>query len=118
MSESSAVIVPFAVSDRWIVTVESERHFVKVRHRTRWYTVARRVGREERRHWCASRADALVIAEWQREAFERMAFAEQVEAMLARLPPIQRAKAIEKLKALADTKEPSTGDCHLTLVES
>ncbi|WP_226017893.1 hypothetical protein [Novosphingobium sp. FKTRR1] len=96
-----ASILPFVLKDRWIVTVESERHFVKVRHRTRWYAVARRIGHEDRRHWCASRADALVIAQWQRDAFERWAFAEQVESMLARLPPIQRAKAIEKLKALA-----------------
>ena len=118
MSNSSATVLPFTLADRWIVTVESERVFVKVRHRTRWYAVARRIGHEERRHWCASRADALVIAQWQREAFERMAFAEQVEAMLARLPPIQRAKAIEKLRALAGIDEPSTGDCHLTLVES
>lgn len=118
MSDATATILPFALKHRWIVTVESERHFVRVRHRTRWYAVARRMGHEDRRHWCASRADALVIAEWQREAFERMAFAEQVEAMLARLPPIQRAKAIEKLRALTDTNEPSAGDCHLTLVES
>lgn len=96
--------IPFALSDRWIITVESERHFVKVRHRTRWYVVARRKGHEDRRHRCASRADALVVAEWQREAFASLAFAERVEAMLARLPPIQRAKAIEKLRALADSE--------------
>lgn len=102
MSNTPAAILPFALADRWIVTVESQRQFVKVRHRTRWYVVARRVGHDERRHWCASRADALVIAGWQREAFERLAFAEQVEAMLSRLPPIQPAKAIEKLRALAE----------------
>ncbi|MEO6093932.1 MAG: hypothetical protein ABIT04_00555 [Novosphingobium sp.] len=85
MSEADAIVLPFAVSDRW-------------------YTVARRVGHDERRHWCASRADALVIAGWQREAFEQMAFAERVEAMLARLPPIQRAKALEKLRGLAEHK--------------
>lgn len=102
MSDALATILPFSLADRWIVTVESQRQLVKVRHRTRWYAVARRVGHDERRHWCASRADALVIAEWQREAFERLAFAEQVEAMLSRLPPIQRARAIEKLRALAE----------------
>lgn len=118
MSDGSTVVLPFALADRWIVAVESKRVFVKVRHRTRWYAVARRIGHEDRRHWCASRADALVIAEWQREAFERMAFAEQVEAMLARLPPIQRAAAMENLRALAAIDKPSTGDCHLTLVES
>ena len=111
-------IVPFAVSDRWIVTVESERHFVKVRHRTRWYAVAHRKGEESRRHLCANRADAVAIADMMREANERMAFTEQVEAMLARLPPVQRAKAIEKLRALADANEPPSGDCHLTLVET
>ena len=115
---STASILPFSLKNRWIVTVESERHFVKVRHRTRWYAVARRLGHEERRHWCASRADALVIAEWRREAFEHLAFAEQVEAMLARLPPIQRTQAIEKLRALADTSGQSSADCHLILVES
>lgn len=118
MSDSSATVLPFALKDRWTVAVESERVFVKVRHRTRWYAVARRIGHEDRRHWCASRADAIVIAEWQREAFERMAFAEQVEAMLARLSPIQRAKAIEKLRALAGIEEPSKGVCRLTLVEN
>jgi hypothetical protein len=44
MSERSAVVLPFALGNRWIVTVESERQFVKVRHRTRWYAVARRKG--------------------------------------------------------------------------
>lgn len=100
------VALPFAPKDRWIVTVESERRLVKVRHRTRWYTVARRIGHDERRHWCASREDALVIAEWQREGFEQVAFAEYIEAMLARLTPIQRARAIQKLIALASTNEP------------
>lgn len=118
MSGGSAAVLPFALADRWIVTVESERVFVNVRHRTRWYAVARRIGHEDRRHWCASRADALVIAEWQREAFERIAFAEHVEAMLARLPLIQRAKAIEKLRALAGVDEPANVGCHLTLVEN
>jgi len=50
MSNCSATVLPFALKDRWIVTVESERHFVMVRHRTRWYAVARRIGHEERRH--------------------------------------------------------------------
>jgi hypothetical protein len=66
MSNESSAVLPFVLKDRWIVTVESERHFVKVRHRTRWYAVARRIGHEERRHWCASRADALSIAEYMR----------------------------------------------------
>lgn len=47
-------LLPFALSDRWIVTVESERRLVNVRHRTRWYAVARRKGHEDRRHWCAT----------------------------------------------------------------
>ena len=102
MSEATTAVLPFALRDRWIVTVESERHFVKVRHRTRWHAVARRRGHEDRRHWCASRADALGIAEYMREAFEQIAFAEQCQAMLDRLPPIQRAKAIQRLKALAE----------------
>ncbi len=92
MSDESAAVLPFALKDRWIVTVESERHFVKVRHRTRWYAVARRIGHEERRHWCASRADALVIAGWQREAFERLAWAEQFKAQYDRLPAARQAE--------------------------
>jgi len=85
MSDCSATVMPFALKDRWIVTIESERHFVKVRHRTRWYAVARRLGHEDRRHWCASRADARVIAEWQREAFERLAELARFEAYLETL---------------------------------
>jgi hypothetical protein len=102
MSNESATVLPFALKDRWIVTVESERHFVKVRHSTRWYAVARRIGYEEHRHWCASRADALCIAEHMREGFERRAFAEECQAMLDRLPPIQRAKAIQRIRALVE----------------
>jgi len=101
-ADETSCVLPFTLSDRWIVTVESERRFVKVRHHTRWFAEARRKGHEDRRHWCASRADALWVAEQMREGFERMAFAEEVEAMLARLPPIQRAKAIERLRALAE----------------
>ena len=101
-AKEAASVLPFALKDRWIVTVESERHFVKVRHRTRWYAVARRIGHDEHRHWCASRADALGIAEYMREGFERWAFAEQCQAMLDRLPPIQRAKAIQRLRALVE----------------
>jgi hypothetical protein len=101
VSDCSATILPFSLKNRWIVTVESERHFIKVRHNTRWYTVARRIGHDERRQRWASRADALVIAEWQREAFERMAWAEQFQAMLDRLPPIQREKAMLQLRLLA-----------------
>jgi len=100
MSDESAAVLPFALKDRWIVTVESERHFVKVRHRTHWYVVARRIGHEERRHWCASRADALVIAEWQREAFERMAELERFEAMYNRLTETQRARFDAYLETL------------------
>lgn len=89
MSDESAAVLPFALKDRWIVTVESERHLVKVRHRTRWYAVARRIGHEDRRLLCASRADALVIAGWQREAFERLAWAEQFKAMYEAAPERQ-----------------------------
>lgn len=92
MSDESAAVLPFALKERWIVTVESERHLVKVRHRTRWYAVARRIGHEDRRHLCASRADALVIAGWQREAFERLAWAEQFKAMYEAAPEWKRAK--------------------------
>jgi hypothetical protein len=100
MSDGSAAVLPFALKDRWIVTVESERHFVKVRHRTRWYAVARRIGHDERRHWCASRADALVIAGWQREAFERLAWAEQFKAMYDAAPEWKRAEVDAYLATL------------------
>ncbi|SCW85269.1 hypothetical protein SAMN02927924_03391 [Sphingobium faniae] len=99
-ADEPAAVLPFALKDRWIVTVESERHFVKVRHRTRWYAVARRIGHEDRRHWCASRADALVIAGWQREAFERMAELERFEALYNRLTVTQRARFDAYLEAL------------------
>lgn len=99
-ADETAAVLPFALKDRWIVTVESERHFVKVRHRTRWYAVARRKGHEDRRHWCASRADALVIAGWQREAFDRMAELERFEAMYERLTEAQRARFDAYLETL------------------
>ena len=92
MSNPMGIVLPFALQDRWIVTVESERCFVKVRHRTRWYSVARRIGHEDRRHWCASRADAIVIAKWQREAFDRSAECEQLEAVYNQLPESKRAR--------------------------
>jgi hypothetical protein len=102
MSLPDSNILPFALEDRWIVTIECERVLVNVRHRTRWYAVGRRVGHEERRHRCASREDAIIIAGYQREAFEKLAQLEDFEAMLNRLPPIQRAKAIQKIRELAE----------------
>ena len=98
---SDAAILPFALKDRWILTVESERYFVKVHHRTRWFAVARRIGHDERRHWCASRADALVIAEWQREAFERLAWADQFKALYDAAPEWKRAEVDAYLETLA-----------------
>lgn len=100
MSGRSATVLPFALKDCWIVTVESERHFVKVRHHTRWYAVARRIGHEERRHWCASRPDALVIAQWQREAIEQLAWAEQFKATYDRLPAARQAEVDAYLESL------------------
>ena len=72
MDKSAASVLPFALANRWIVTVESERNLVNVRHRTRWYAVARRKGHEERRYRCASRPDAIGIAEILREGFREM----------------------------------------------
>lgn len=100
MSDGSAAVLPFALKDRWIVTVESERHFVKVRHRTRWYAVARRLGHEDRRHWCASRADALGVAEYMREAFERWAWADWFKAQYDRLPAARQAEVDAYLESL------------------
>jgi hypothetical protein len=101
MTEPSATVLPFALKDRWIVTVEGERVFVDVRHRTRWYVVARRKGYEDRAYHFASHADARWGAEQLREWFETQALAERIEAMLNRLPPIQRERALDRLRALA-----------------
>lgn len=92
MTDNNENIAPFALSDRWIVTVESERVLVKVRHRTRWYAIARRNGHEDRRHWCASREDALWIAERMREAFEAMADYDRIKAMYDAMTDTQRAR--------------------------
>lgn len=95
-------VIPFALASRWIFTVESERVFVNVRHSTRWYAVARRKGHQERRHRCASRKGALWTAKEMRKAFEDWESLQQVQAMLDSLPPIQRARAIDELRALAN----------------
>ncbi|MDR3448721.1 MAG: hypothetical protein P4M15_03050 [Alphaproteobacteria bacterium] len=91
-----ARVILFALGDRWIVTVESVRRLVKVRHRTRWYAVARRKGHEGRSHWCSSRADALWIAERMREAFEAEAFYASMTkahwATIRALEAMQRAR--------------------------
>ncbi|MAK99872.1 MAG: hypothetical protein CL807_05755 [Citromicrobium sp.] len=84
-------VLPFVLADRWIYTAESERRLVKVRHRTRWYAVARRKGFHTRRHWCATREDAVEIADIMREGDEHLS------AMLGRMPAIERAKAIQRL---------------------
>lgn len=91
-ADNSPSVLPFALSDRWIVTVESERRFVKVRHRTRWYAVARRKGHEDRRHWCASRADAIGIAEIMRDGFREMAELERFAAAYYGASEWQRAR--------------------------
>ena len=88
----ASIVVPFALSTRWIVTVQSERHFVKVRHRTRWYAVARRIGHEDRRHWCTSRTDACAIAEMMREGFKELEEAERIQALYYSLPAWKRAQ--------------------------
>lgn len=97
----SADVLPFALADRWIVTVEPERRFVRKRHRTSWWTVCRRKGHEDLRFRCASRADAIWLADDTRQYFERMALSDQVLAMLSRLPPIQRERAIDRIRAMA-----------------
>ena len=99
-AETSSVL-PFALSDRWIVTVESERHFVKVRHRTRWYAVARRKGQEDRQHWCASRADAIGIAEIMRDGFREMAELERFTAAYYGASEWQRTRFHEWLDSVS-----------------
>lgn len=66
-------VLHFALRDRWIVTVESDRVLVNVRHRTRWYVMERRHGHEDRSHWCATRRDALSIANMLRYGHEKLA---------------------------------------------
>lgn len=83
---SSSASLPFALRERWIVTVEGERQLVNVRHRTRWYAVARRIGHEDRKYRCASRSDAVTIAGWLREGFAR-------QAAMARDPAFQQLSA-------------------------
>ncbi len=58
----AANVIPFALSDRAIFTVESERVLVNVRHRTRWYCVRLKRSEQPRRHLCSSRSDAIAIA--------------------------------------------------------
>lgn len=99
-ADEAASVLPFALSDRWIVTVESERHFVKVRHRTRWYAMARRLGHEDRRHWCASRADAIGIAEMMREGFREMDEYERFKALYDAAPVWKRAEVDAYLETL------------------
>ena len=88
----ASIVVPFALSDRWIVTVESERQLVNVRHYTRWYAVARRIGHDDRRHWCISRADARAIAEMMRDGFKELEEAERFQALYDSLPAWKRAQ--------------------------
>jgi hypothetical protein len=73
MSEAAANVLPFALKSRWTVVVESDRLFVRVRHRRRWYAVARRIGHEDRRYHCANRTAAMWIAEQLRIGFEHLA---------------------------------------------
>jgi len=110
MTGENVNVIPFALADRWIVTVEGVREFVRVRHRTRWYAVARRKGHNDRRHECASRADAIWIAEELREACRRWSLAEEMQALLDRLPPIQREQAMTRLWALVEQDSGPAGD--------
>ena len=95
-----AAVLPFTLSDRWIVTVESERQFVNMRHRTRWYAVARRKGHEDRRHWCASRADAIGIAQIMRDGFREMAELEWFAATYHGASEWQRARFHDWLESV------------------
>ena len=107
MTVNSANVLPFAVKGRWIVTVESERYFVRVRHRTRWFAVARRKGFEDRRHWCATRADAIGIAVYMREAHDEMEQFEKFRALYERATDLQRACIDEYLDSCA---QPVSGE--------
>lgn len=90
MDKSTASVLPFALSERWIVTDECERHLVKVRHRSRWYAVARRKSHEDRRYRCASRSDAIGIAEILREGFREMAEFQRFSDLYYSLTEAQR----------------------------
>lgn len=76
MTGHNAEVLPFALCRRWIVTIENARELVRVRHRSRWYAVARRIGHEDRRYSCKSRADARQMAELLREWTKREEFVE------------------------------------------
>lgn len=110
MTGENPNVIPFALADRWIVTVEGVREFVRVRHRTRWYAVSRRKGEDKRRYRCASRADAIWIADQLRESHRRWALAEEMQAALDRVPPIQSERAMERLWALAEQNDAPAGD--------
>ena len=52
----------------------------------------RRIGYEDRRHWCASRVDALRIAEYMREAHQQLEWAEHFKALYDAAPEWKRAE--------------------------
>lgn len=99
MDKSAASVLPFALSDRWIVTVQSEWQLVRVRHRMRWFAVARRTGHPERRYWCASREDAVGIAEIVREGFIKMEEARRLYELCRRAGLIPRHLSLVPGKA-------------------
>lgn len=105
LSGSDPTVLPFAVKDRWIVTVESERRLVKVRHRTRWYAVARRKGHDDRRHWCASHADAHGIAQYMRQAFSEMQKLERFKALYDAATDWQRARLLEYMETVVPGRD-------------
>ncbi|WP_156457716.1 hypothetical protein [Altererythrobacter sp. Root672] len=71
-----------------------------MRHRTRWYAVARRMGHEDPRHWCASRADALGIAEDMWVAHRAMAEYEHFKAIYDAAPEWKRVVVDAYLESL------------------
>ncbi|MPT49246.1 MAG: hypothetical protein E2598_12655 [Sphingobium sp.] len=105
--KASPNILPFILADHWIVTVESERVLVKVHHRTRWYAVARRIGHQDRRHRCSSRADAIAIAEWMREGFREMDRMAHFRTMWAQLNEAERDDVCRRLAAQRNGERPA-----------
>ena len=102
MTYGGATILPFALSDRWIVTIESERQLVNVQQRIRWCVVARRKGHDEERLWFANHGDAVASAKFYRDGLDYAAKFEVANAVYERLSETDRARLAAYLEKSKD----------------